>query len=428
MKIAAIDPESPLFGYVRPGHRLVSVNGEAVEDTVDFHFKLADERVSLIFQDDSGRELAFQFDDVSADQLGVTLDDRKIKLCKNDCIFCFVLQQPAGMRRTVYLKDEDYRLSFTHGNFVTLSNMTDADLERVIRQRLSPLYISVHATNDTLRRCMLRNERLAPIIPRLRQLAEGGITLHTQVVLCPGINDGAELERTVNELIDLHPAVESLAVVPVGLTRFRDHLPNLRTYRPDEAGEIIDYLESRQRQFLREEGTRFLWPADEFYTIAGRSFPGLASYEQLPQFENGIGMARHFVTTFNRKRRFLANLDRSRRLLMLTGASAYSFLSRDIMPAVRDQFGLQVQLDLVPNRFWGESVTVSGLLTGQDMLRHARKRVADFDLLVLPPNCLNDDDLFLDNLSLEQFQRALGKPVLLGQYDMAATLREALAA
>lgn len=425
MKVLQVDPESPLFGYVRPGHTLVSVNGQSVQDTIDFHFKLAEDRISLTFADDNGAEKQFHFDDVSADQIGLTLDDRKIKLCKNDCIFCFVLQQPQGMRRTLYLKDEDYRLSFTHGNFITLSNTTDADMARIISQRLSPLYVSVHATDDTLRRCMLRNEKLAPIVPRLRQLAEGGITVHTQVVLCPGINDGPQLERTINDLIDLYPAVESLAVVPVGLTKYRENLAKLRTYRADEAREIIKYIEGRQKEFFAAEGTRFVWAADEFYTIAGKRFPTEKAYEHTPQFENGIGMCRSFINGFNRRRKQLSKITNSKqRVLMLTGASAYPFLNSEVMPHLREQ-GLNIQLDMLKNRFWGEGVTVSGLLTGQDMLRHARSKADQFDTLLLPPNCLNDDDLFLDNLTMQQFQSVLNKPVLLGQYNLVASLLEA---
>jgi len=219
----------------------------------------------------------------------------------------------------LYLKDEDYRLSFTHGNFITLSNTSDEDIERIIEQRLSPLYVSVHATDDKLRRCMLKNERLAPIVPRLKQLGENGITIHTQVVLCPGINDGPQLERTLNDLVELYPNVETLAVVPVGLTKYRDKLPNLRTYTAEESNQIIDYIESRQSEILEKTGTRFVWPADEFYVIADRQFPLRSKYEEMNQFENGIGMAREFISMFNQRRARLGKLNRNRRALFLTG-------------------------------------------------------------------------------------------------------------
>jgi len=424
MKILDVDRFSPLFGRVRPGYTVRSINGEAIEDTVDFRFKTAEERVDIRFADPHGREVAYQFEDWSALDLGLTLDDHKIKFCKNDCIFCFVSQQPQGMRRKLYFRDEDYRLSFTHGNFVTLSNTSQADLERIVRQRLSPLYVSVHATDDTLRRCMLRNEFLAPIVPRLRYLGDRGIELHTQVVLCPGVNDGDHLERTIDELAELHPGVRTLAVVPVGLTRHREALPSLRTYTASEAGAIIDYLAKRQRDLLARLGSRFVWAADEFYVAAQRPFPPRSHYEGMHQFENGVGMAREFITNFNRRRHHLKGLSRRRRALFLTGASAFPFFNAQLLPFMRERLKLRVDLDCVANRFWGESVTVSGLLTGQDLLRHARPKLDRYDIVVLPPNCLNNDSLFLDNLSLEQFRQALGVGVVVGQYDMAATLRE----
>jgi len=425
MKILDIDPGSPLFGYVRPGYKVVSVNGKEILDTIDFRYKIAEDRVKIRIADPKGQELEFDFTDADAFDLGLTLDDRKVKTCKCDCIFCFVRQQPTGMRRALYVKDEDYRLSFTHGNFITLSNMKDEDIERIIEQRLSPLYVSVHATDDKLRRCMLRNEKLAPIIPRLKYLNENGITVHTQVVLCPEINDGPQLERTVNDLGALAPNVETLAVVPVGLTKYREGQAKLRTYRKDEAEKVIDYVESRQKEFLKQYGTRFVWPADEFYVIAGREFPRLSEYEEMSQFENGIGMCRETITMFNRRRKNLSALKGERRVLFLTGYSAHPFLQRHVESYVRETLGLNLSIQPVTNRFWGHSVTVSGLLTGQDLLRHARSKVNDFDVFVLPPNCLNQDDLFLDNLTLEQFRHVLRKPVLLGQYNIAASIQEA---
>ncbi|MFZ1683169.1 MAG: DUF512 domain-containing protein [Candidatus Zixiibacteriota bacterium] len=424
MKIVDVDPMSPLFGYVRPGYSVKTVNGMVVEDTIDFRFKISDERVEIVFADPAGKEIDFKFHDVAAGDLGLTLDDHKVRTCKNDCIFCFIRQQPSGMRRALYIKDEDYRLSFTHGNFITLSNTTDADIARIIEQRLSPLYVSVHATDDKLRRCMLKNEKLHAIVPRLKQLSEGGITVHTQVVLCPGINDGPQLERTLNDLIGLFPGVETLAVVPVGLTKYRDDLPNLRNYTEAEACAVIDHVEKRQQEFLKEHGTRFVWVADEFYVEAHRPFPNRAHYEEMNQFENGIGMCREFITNFNRRRSRLKGIKSKRRALFLTGRSANPFLQKEIAPYIKNELGLKLTIQPVVNRFWGEQVSVSGLLTGQDLLREARSRVNDFDVVVLPPNCLNQQDLFLDNLSLEQFQNALGKPTVVGQYDLAATIKE----
>ena len=273
MKILAVDPESPLFGRVRPGYLIESVNGQPVLDSIDFRFKTSDERVQIKFSDPRGQVIDFRAEDEYCGDLGLTLDDGQIKVCRNDCLFCFVRQQPKGMRQSLYLKDEDYRLSFTHGNFITLSNTTDDDIKRIIEQRLSPMYVSVHATDDTLRRCIFQNEKLAPILPILRHLTDNGITIHTQVVLCPGINDGPAFERTVEQLAELYPGVESLAVVPVGLTKYRKNLPQLRICTAQEAGAIIGYVEKKQREYFDSLDTRFVWPSDEFYVEAKRSFP-----------------------------------------------------------------------------------------------------------------------------------------------------------
>ncbi len=424
MKISAVEPDSPLFGYVRPGYTVKSVNGKEILDSIDFRFKTTDEQVSIVFADPKGEEIAFDFEAFYADDLGLTLDDGKIKVCRNSCIFCFVHQQPKGMRKGLYIKDEDYRLSFTHGNFVTLSNTTQEDLDRIIEQRLSPIYISVHASDDTLRRCMLKNEKLAPIIPTIKYLTDNGIAVHTQVVLCPGVNDGKYLEKTIDQLSELCPNVETLAVVPVGLTKYRDHLPNLRNYRADEAAEIIDFIEKKQKENLKTLGTRFVWASDEFYIEAKRSLPPLHTYEDMSQFENGIGMVREFITMFNYRKAKLKSLKSDKRVLFLTGHSAYPFLSKEVLPYIQNELKLKLEIVPVENQFWGKMVTVSGLLTGQDMLRQARIRHAEFDTVVLPPNCINNDDLFLDNLSLAQFKTALNKEVVIGQYNLAETLKE----
>ena len=424
MKVTSVHPDSPLFGRIRPGHSLVSINGRPVEDIIDFRFRTTDETVKLVFEGRGGERSTFGFRLGSGDELGLSFEEQPVKTCNCNCIFCFVHQQPKGMRRALYVKDEDYRLSFTHGNFVTLSNTTDTDLERIIAQRLSPLYVSVHATDNSLRRCLLRNEKLAPILPRLKYLIEHGIQLHTQVVLCPGINDGDHLDQTVHQLAELYPGIRSLAIVPVGLTRFRERLVKLRTFTKLEAGEIVERVEEYQRSYLRLIGTRFVWTADEFYVLAGRDLPERASYEEMSQFENGVGMAREFMTRFNRRRARLRGIRSKRKALFLTGHSAHTFWKSRLLPYLLTELRLRLSLEPVNNRFWGETVTVSGLLTGQDLLEAARRRGKGADVVVLPPNCLNGDDLFLDNLSLDQFRRVLGKSVVVGSYDLYRTVRE----
>jgi putative radical SAM enzyme (TIGR03279 family) len=422
--IRAVEPSSPLFGHIRAGDRLISINGQGVVDNLDLRFKSADRRLKLEFTNRRDITQSLVLEDIGPEGLGLILEDDPVRRCRCNCLFCFVHQQPKGLRRTLYVKDEDFRLSFAHGNFITLSNTTDQELERIVTQRLTPLYVSVHTVDDNLRRRLLGNANLEPIVPRLRYLTERGITLHTQVVLCPEMNDGPVLEETVATLAGLHPGVASLAVVPVGLTRYRERLPKLRQHAPEEAARVVSYLGVRQRQLFRALGTRFVWPADEFYIRGGLGLPRMAAYESMPQFENGVGMARKFIYDFNRRRRFLKKLNKRKKAVLMTGESAADVLSRELVPYLRQELSLRVQVAEVPNDFWGHSVTVSGLLTGQDLLRMARRKARVGETVILPPNCLNHDGLFLDDMTVAEFADRLKRPVVVGSYDLAATIRE----
>ncbi|MCH9031115.1 MAG: DUF512 domain-containing protein, partial [candidate division Zixibacteria bacterium] len=261
------------------------------------------------------------------------------------------------------------------------------------------------------------------------ELTDNGIIIHSQVVLCPGINDGVELERTIGELHDLFPSVETLAVAPVGLTKYRDNLTDVPIYSAEEAGVVIDLVEKYQKKFKKAGGSRFVWPADEFYTIAERSFPPLSSYETIDQFENGVGMCRLLISDFNKRRKRLAKISpqiaKAGRIVALTGASAYPWLNSEIVPNARDA-GIDIEFFETENRFWGDTITISGLLTGADLLEKARKSAENEDVIVLPPNCLNGDDLFLDNMTLADFKNKLGRKVVVGSYDMVETLIEAV--
>lgn len=423
MRIIAIDKDSPLFGFVRPGYRLLSINKEKVRDNLDCMYKLAEDSLQLEFEDKDGKKVHFCFD--YPGDLGLTFAKDKILTCKCNCIFCFVHQQPKGMRRSLYVKDDDYRLSFTHGNFISLSNLTDDDIGRIVEQQLSPLYVSVHTTDDNLRRFLFKNKSLAPIVPQLKQLIDMGITFHTQVVVCPGINDGIHLERTIDDLFGLYPGVKTLGVVPVGLTRYRRNLPELRLIDNRGAVKIVDYLHSRQREFLTSCGSRFVFAADEFYVLSGRDLPRMSEYEEMEQFENGIGMLRLFLTDFNRKKRFLKNPKKKLRIAVLTGEAAFGTLNRKVLAYMKGH-GFRIDAFAVRNHFWGRSVTVSGLLTGRDLLDAVKKIHGKYDIVLLPPNCLNDEELFLDDLSLAQFRKNAGLEAKVGSYSMIDTLKEVL--
>jgi putative radical SAM enzyme (TIGR03279 family) len=272
---------------------------------------------------------------------------------------------------------------------------------------------------------MLGNKQLEPILPRLKWLAEQEIQLHTQAVVCPGMNDGAALRKTIEELARLQPNLATLAVVPVGLTRYREHLPRLRRPDPREAAETIDLIESLQTSYLEACGSRFVWPSDEYYLLAGRPIPPLSHYEDMEQWENGVGMLRQATVDFNRRRRFLKVPSRGPRMAWLTGMAAADWLRRTAVDYLRER-GVNIKLLPVMNRFWGDMVTVSGLLTGRDILAVAQRARREFDIAVLPPNCVNHEGLFLDDMSLDEFRGRLKRPVIVGQYSLFDTVREAL--
>jgi putative radical SAM enzyme (TIGR03279 family) len=421
MKIVDICKSSPLFGRVSIGADLLKVNGQPVADNLDFQFHNTEDTLQLEIAD-GGEVRQIELDTITCGDLGLVFEESKIQICDNKCIFCFVHQQPKGMRRSLYIKDDDFRYSFTHGNFISLSGMSEADFERILNQRLSPLYISVHATDDNLRRCIFQNEKLEPILPRLKLLVDNGITLHTQTVICPGINDGDQLHKTITDLASLAPGVDSLAVVPVGLTKYRDRLPQLRTYSTAESADIIDLVESYHQKYLDEMGTRFVYPADEWFLVSGRKIPPYSYYEEMPQFENGVGMTRQFIVDFNRRKRYLpGRVKRKLRLEIITGRLAEPVFQDIILAELSELENLYPKLTPVDNKFWGETVTVTGLLTGHDILAGIRK--SESDMIMLPPNCLNSDDLFLDDVSLEEFKHEAGKPIISGTYNFVESLR-----
>jgi putative radical SAM enzyme (TIGR03279 family) len=424
MKIVDICKSSPLHGRVSVGADLLKVNGHIVADALDFQFHNTEDTLQLEIAD-GGEVRKIELDTITCGDLGLVFEESKIRICNNNCIFCFIHQQPKGMRRSLYIKDDDYRYSFTHGNFISLSDMSNADFERIIAQRLSPLYISVHATDDSLRRRIFQNENLAPIIPAMKRLVDNGIILHTQTVICPGINDGQHLHQTITDLAALAPGIDSLAIVPVGLTKYRKRLPGLRTYNRNEAAAIIDIVESYQAGYLDKLGTRFVYPADELFLLAGRDIPPLSYYEELPQFENGVGMVRQFIVDFNRRKRYLPQkVKRPLRLEIITGWSADPVLRNNILPDLKKIENLQAKLTAVDNKFWGKTVTVTGLLTGGDILSSLDK--SKTDMIILPPNCLNMDDLFLDDMCLNDFISKANRPVIAGAYSIAESLKTAI--
>jgi putative radical SAM enzyme (TIGR03279 family) len=426
MKIAEVKEYSPLYGKIRKGFELLSINGEQVADNLDCLYKITEESVELEFRSSGGKTLRIQVENDYESDIGLRFEPDKIKVCRNKCIFCFIHQQPKGLRRSLYLRDDDFRLSFTHGNFISLSNLSEDDFQRIIKQRLSPLYVSVHSTDDDLRNRLFGKRHLPTILPALKRLIAGGIKFHTQVVICPDINDGDHLEKTINDLAGLYPTVASLGIVPVGLTRYRKRLPKLRSFRKDESEQIIRYIHGKQTHFRKELGSRFAFAADEFYISAGCDPPRLSEYEDMPQFENGVGMMRALLTDFNRRKRYLDDGRLLTNIALITGDAAFRYLSDHIVSYLKKKYRRKIGLFSVKNRFWGSKVNVSGLLTGRDILAFVNKLPKKYTTILLPPNCLNEDHLFLDDLSLDHLKEKSGRKIIPGKYSMIDTIKEVL--
>ena len=397
---------------LRSGDRIVAINGERLRDVIDFHFHGGDALLQLSIERE-GRTRSAVLRRAGPD-LGLELEapqPGEIDTCSNKCVFCFIHQLPRGMRKSLYVKDDDFRLSFLHGNYITLTDLAEDELRRIEEQRLSPLYISVHATDPDLRHRLLGKPRVRrEILPVMERLAKAGIVMHAQIVLVPDWNDRAHLERSVRELSRLHPHVATTAVVPVGLTRHRERLPELRTLTPAEAGELARTVEVWQREFLDTLGTRFVWASDEVYLEAGRPVPAAAAYEGFPVIEDGIGLVRRFSDGFaGAMRRLPARMARERRVTVVTG-SMFAPLMRGLLDRVSVR-GLRVELAPVVNDWFGRGIGVAGLLTGQDIAAQLAGRPLGDEVLVPAVAIRDGAGVFLDDLSPEDLSASLGVPV-----------------
>jgi putative radical SAM enzyme (TIGR03279 family) len=392
---------------LQAGDRLLAVNGHRLRDLIDYSYYTSSEQELLLeIARQDGETWELEVEREQGEPLGLTFAPPIPAGCRNNCIFCFVHQLPKGLRKPLYVKDEDYRLSFLNGNYVTLANLKPAELERIIEQRLSPLYISVHATNPGLRETMLGKRGIPPILEQLQALAAARITLHTQVVLCPRINDGQELERTVSDLAALYPSVQSLAIVPLGLTRHRQKLPQLRAVDREYAKAFITDWGPRTRALKKSLGEPFLFLADEFYLKAGLPFPSLREYGDLPQIENGVGLVPLFLRDAGRVVSRAKSMSPFRASIA-TGVSALGFVS-DFLTRLSARTGLELVPVAIENRLFGPSVTVSGLVAGNDIIAALEGKEIGRTLLIPDVMLKEGEGVFLDDVSLEELGSKLG--------------------
>jgi putative radical SAM enzyme (TIGR03279 family) len=388
---------------LQPGDRLISINCGRIRDVIDLMYYGNEPELDLL----AGRGNETMHVEVEkeggASELGIVLKPFKMKKCANRCIFCFVSQLPKGMRKSLYLKDEDYRLSFLYGNYITLACMTDDEKKRIVEQRLSPLYISVHSTDIEVRNRMLGNPKAGDILKDLRYFAEHNIRMHTQIVLCPGYNDGRELARTINDLYKLYPYVQSIAVVPVGITAHRKKL--LTPVEKNDALAALETIHRFQGRLKRKHGEHIVFAADELYIKADMELPPLKDYDELSQIENGVGLVPQFLSQAKKVK--IQAPETQKKFIIFTGVSFYPFLAKFVERLKRK--GFDIEAVPVENAYFGRSITVAGLLTGRDVMRSLSGHVQDHEILLIPDIVMREGhEVFLDDVSRQDIEEILG--------------------
>ena len=417
VRIVSVDKHSRADAAgIKAGDSLISINSREICDVLDYRFFLAEQTVRLqIERNGEAFEVTIkkqQYDDIGLD-FETPLMDKKHS-CENKCVFCFIDQLPKGMRKTLYFKDDDSRLSFLHGNYITLTNLHDKDIDRIIEMHISPVNISVHTTNPELRVKMMHNKRAGEVLSYMKRLADAGISLCGQIVLCKGLNDGEELDRSMRDLSCLFPAMQSVSIVPAGLTKYREKLYPLEGFTKEESAAVIAQVDKFAKDFEEKNGSRMFFCSDEFYLKAQLPLPEESYYEGYPQIENGVGMITSLVTEFKNELDFLdeylENYKAPRHVSIATGVAAYDTIKAMAVELEARIEGLQVDVYKIINNFFGETITVSGLLTGKDISEQLIGKNLG-DLLLFPANALRaDGDLFLDDMSPEELSKKLGVP------------------
>ena len=416
--IQQVHPNSPADAAgIQAGETLVSLNGNTIMDVLDYRFYETDSRLTVTVRNPQGEERSISIRKGQYETLGLEFETYlmdKQHSCRNKCIFCFIDQLPKGMRESLYFKDDDSRLSFLFGNYITLTNLREHEISRIIKMHISPINVSVHTTNPELRCKMMGNRFAGDSLRHLMRFAEAGVHLNAQLVLCPGINDGPELERTLNDLFALGENLQSIACVPVGLTRYRDSLYPLQPYTRETAEQTLQQIEAFGETFLRERGSRVVYASDEFYLMAGRPIPQPEFYEDFAQLENGVGL----LSSLREEFQFALEdaeeggfPQKERKVTMVTGEGAYPFLNR-MLDELRGKCDT-IECNLVPvrNDFFGGGVNVAGLLTGQDVLAQLKDRDLGEELLIPSVMLRQQGDVFLDDLSPADLEKAFGVPV-----------------
>ncbi|MDY3118023.1 MAG: DUF512 domain-containing protein [Peptoniphilus sp.] len=412
---------------IESGDRLVAINDREIRDVIDYRYESANEYITLTVEKKDGELILFDIEKDVEEPIGLNfvtpLLDRQ-KTCSNRCLFCFIDQMPPNMRDSLYIKDDDSRLSFLQGNYVTLTNIKEEDFDRMIAYGLSPINVSVHTTNPTLRVKLLKNPSAGKIMEDMKRLADAGIVMNAQIVLLPGINDGDELRRTLNDLASLMPQVASVAMVPVGLSKYRVHLPKLSPYTKEQARDVIAIAEAFGEEMANKCGRHWVYASDEFYLIAGKNIPEAAFYDGYPQYENGVGLMRSFYEEFQEALR-VADGNYKGRVTLATGEYAAPLFA-SIARMVENKFpGLVLQVVAIKNDFFGDTVKVAGLLTAEDVIRQLKGKI--HDVIMLPMSMFRSDcTITLDDVTVEDLEKELGARIITVSNNGAEFLQKLL--
>ena len=409
---------------IEPGDFLVSINEQEIHDVFDYRYYCADTELLLEIEKKNGERWQFDIEKDEMEDLGIEfttslLDEEKS--CHNKCIFCFIDQLPGGMRETLYFKDDDARLSFLYGNYITMTNLSDDEINRIIRYRMSPVNISVHTTNPKLRVKMLSNRFAGDILEKVERFTSQGIIVNSQIVLCPGINDGEELDRTISDLTALAPELHSISVVPVGITRFREGLAQLTPFNKESASKVVDQIEDWQKKLLKEHGSRIVYLADELYIMAGRPLPGYDAYEDFPQIENGVGMVSSLEYEVNGALKELEEKHissiREKTVSIATGVSVFEHFKKITENIERRIKGLKINVYPVENTFFGSGVTVTGLLTSCDLIRVLKDKELGEQLLLCKNMFKADTTIMLDDVTADELEDKLDVKIQIVESD-----------
>ena len=421
---------------IEAGDKLLTINGQEVKDIIDYKFLIADENIKMEVEKPNGDIWELEIEKDYDDKLGIDFKESimdKPKSCHNKCVFCFIDQLPKGMRDTLYFKDDDSRLAFLQGNFVTMTNMSDEDIDRIIKYRISPINVSVHTTNGELRVKMTNNRFASNIYERLKKLAKAGIKLNCQIVLCPGINDNEELIKTIEDLYKLYPYIENLAVVPVGITKFREGLYHLDTFDSDSAKHQLDIVAKLQKKYIDEIGTPFVRLSDEFYITANEKIPDSSFYEEYKQLEDGVGVIRLFRDTISSDINKLRNSGHGS-FTLITGESAYLEIENAASKIHNKNRNINIDVKKIVNDFFGSTITVSGLITGKDIISQCKNKL--LGKYVIIPNTMlrkgyepggQDEQIFLDDITVSMLEQQLNRKVVVCDYtgeDFIDTINE----